>query len=102
MSFVQKLRMHGREPKLKDIVLVDIEDLILPANLLSDEDLSAEAELVTTHNPYKIVACCACCGGTLKFHVAASPEGIRGLEQLLLGSLSFICTGCSKSVRDGR
>ncbi|ADH29820.1 transforming protein E7 [Human papillomavirus 123] len=94
--------MHGSAPQIQDIVLENIEDLILPVNLLSNEDLSEEAELESHYNPYQIVAYCAVCQGRLKFHIAASPEGIRGFEQLLLGSIGFICTGCSRSTRHGR
>lgn len=93
--------MHGTVPDIKDIVLEDVNELILPANLLSDEDLSAEAELDSAHVPFQIVAYCVC-GTKLKFSVAASPEGIRRFEQLLLGELLFLCSGCSKRIRHGR
>lgn len=93
--------MHGTVPDIKDIVLEDVNELILPVNLLSDEDLSAEAELDSAHVPYQIIAYCLC-GSRLKFSVAASPEGIRRFEQLLLGELLLLCTGCSNRFRHGR
>ncbi|ATQ38262.1 E7 [Gammapapillomavirus 7] len=93
--------MHGTVANIKDIILEDINDLILPVNLLSGEDLSAEAELEPAHVPYKIVAYCLC-GARLKFCVAASPEGIRRFQQLLLGELLLLCSGCSKRSRHGR
>ncbi|ANG08952.1 E7 [Human papillomavirus 186] len=94
--------MHGAAPQIQDIVLNNIDDLILPANLLANEDLSEEAELETCHDPYQIVTYCALCQGKLKFHITASREGILGFEQLLLGSISFVCTGCSRTARHGR
>nr|AYA93470.1 MAG: E7 protein [Human papillomavirus] len=94
--------MHGSVAQIQDIILEDIEQLILPANLLSNEDLSEEAELESPHSPYQIVTYCGGCERTLKFRITASPEGIRGFEQLLLGDISFFCTGCSKSFRNGR
>ncbi|ATQ38234.1 E7 [Gammapapillomavirus 7] len=94
--------MHGPASQIQDIILQDIEQLILPANLLSNEDLSEEAELESPHSPYQIVAYCCGCERILKFHITASPEGIRGFEQLLLGEISFLCTGCSKAFRNGR
>lgn len=94
--------MHGEVVNLQDIVLEDVNDLILPANLLSNEDLSAEAEQESDHSPYRVVVHCSLCDCKLKFTVAANPDGIRGFQQLLLGSLSFLCTGCSKGYRYGR
>nr|AQM73656.1 E7 [Human papillomavirus]AYA94226.1 MAG: E7 protein [Human papillomavirus] len=94
--------MHGEVANLQDIVLEDVNDLILPANLLSNEDLSAEAEQESDHSPYRVVVHCSLCDSKLKFTVAASPDGIRGFQQLLLGSLSFLCTGCSRGIRYGR
>lgn len=96
--------MHGNQVDIKDIVLQDVNDLILPVNLLCNEDLSQEAELEPAFSPYKIVVYCFSCGVKLKFYIAASREGIRDFEQLLLGQLGFICTGCSRSrtVQDGR
>lgn len=93
--------MHGDRADIKDIVLENVNDLILPANLLSAEDLSPEAEQELDHSPYKVVVHCFNCKVNLKFTVAASPEGIRGLQQLLLGQLSFLCTGCSRAIRYG-
>ncbi|AEM24622.1 transforming protein [Human papillomavirus 139] len=93
--------MHGEVPDIKDVILENLEDLILPANLLSDEDLSAEAELESAHVLYRIVTYCHC-GTRIKFSVLASPEGIRGLELLLLEEVSFLCTGCSKGLNNGR
>lgn len=94
--------MHGEIANLQDIVLEDVNDLIIPANLLSNEDLSQEAERESDHSPYKVVVHCGCCDSKLKFTVAASPDGIRDLQQLLLGQLSFLCTGCSKAIRYGK
>lgn len=94
--------MHGEAVNIKDIVLENVNDLILPANLLSNEDLSAEAEQELDHSPFKVIVHCYNCETKLKFTVAASPDGIRGFQQLLLGQLSFFCTGCSRAIRYGR
>ncbi|AEQ98806.1 E7 [Human papillomavirus 155] len=94
--------MHGEAVNIRDIVLEDVNELILPANLLSDEDLSQEAEQESDHSPYEVVVHCNNCQVKLKFAVEASPEGIRGFQQLLLGPLSFLCTGCSRAIRNGR
>lgn len=93
--------MHGAVANIQDIVLQDVNDLILPANLLSNEDLSPEAEQETDHSPFKVIVHCSTCECRLKFTVTASPDGIRGFQQLLLGQLSFLCTGCSKNYRYG-
>ena len=91
--------MHGPKATIPDIVL---EDLVLPSNLLSNEDLSLEAELEDQTSPYSIVTYCDGCPKRLRISVVATREAIQDLERLLFGSLRFVCATCSRSLRDGR
>lgn len=89
--------MIGPEIEVGDIEL-QLEQLVMPANLLSDEVLSPdeveEEELPV--EPYRIDSRCKVCNSAVRLFVAASHQGIRELQQLLFADLYFICTPCAK------
>lgn len=100
--------MRGERPTLKDIVLepageAPAEELVLPANLLSDESLSPddipEEELKAL---YKIDGECGTCRSRIRLVVGATTEGIRGLQHLLISEVDLICVTCAKEFRHGR
>lgn len=100
--------MRGERPSLKDIVLepqdeAPAEELVLQANLLSDESLSPddvlEEELKVL---YKIDGECGTCRSRIRLVVGATEEGIRGLQHLLLAEVDLICVSCAKEFRHGR
>ncbi|ADH29806.1 transforming protein E7 [Human papillomavirus 121] len=90
--------MIGPESKVGDIEL-QLEELVMPADLLSDEVLSPDEdeEEELDEQPYRIDSVCRVCKTSIRFYVSASDQGIRGLQQLLLSQLSFICTRCTRT-----
>ncbi|ATQ38201.1 E7 [Gammapapillomavirus sp.] len=96
--------MRGNRATIKDIEL-ELSELVMPANLLSNESLSPddtpEEEQVS---PFKVDSLCEHCNNCIRICVIATTGGIRLLEQLLLASqLSFLCPGCARTtVRHGR
>ncbi|ANG08982.1 E7 [Human papillomavirus 191] len=89
--------MIGPENKVGDIEL-QLDELVMPANLLSDEVLSPnEDEEEVEFVPYRVDSSCSVCKALIRFHVTASDQGIRGLQQLLLSELSFVCLTCSRA-----
>lgn len=94
--------MIGDAPTIKDITL-DLEQLILPANLLCNETLPTEAELEDpVQDPYRVITNCDRCFARLRLFVVASESGIRTLQRLLFGDLRILCPRCSSSLQDGR
>lgn len=89
--------MIGPENKVGDIEL-QLDELVMPANLLSDEVLSPNEDVEEELVPYRIESTCSVCKSLVRFHVTASDEGIRGLQQLLLSDLSFVCLTCSRAI----
>ncbi|ADQ85951.1 E7 [Human papillomavirus 130] len=89
--------MIGPDIQVGDIEL-QLEELVMPANLLSDEVLSPDEdeEEELQIQPYKIDSRCKVCNSSVRLFVAASDQGIRRLQQLLFADLSFICTPCSR------
>ncbi|ATQ38208.1 E7 [Gammapapillomavirus 5] len=90
--------MRGAEPTLGDIEL-NLHDLVIPANLLSDEvlqDENIEEELY----PYHIDTCCAQCQTGVRLTIYAVEFGLRLLESLLLDEKLFLCCpGCARQTR---
>lgn len=95
--------MRGNEPAVRDLNIV-LEDLVLPANLLSNENLDSDEDEVEEESqcPYKIDTCCSNCQVALRLFVTATSEGIRTFEQLLLSAVTIICPKCAKERRHGR
>nr|AYA94101.1 MAG: E7 protein [Human papillomavirus] len=95
--------MIGEVATLKDIEL-NLESLVLPANLLCDEEVNSEEALeVDPSIPYRVETYCNSCEARLKLHVVATAVGIRHLQTLLLGHIALLCPGCSRTIlQDGR
>ncbi|ANA05278.1 early protein E7 [Human papillomavirus 158] len=94
--------MRGAEPTIADIEL-DLNDLVIPSNLLSEEvlqDENSEEELV----PYHIDTCCVQCQTGIRLTIYAVEFALRLLESLLLDEkLLLCCPGCARqSRRNGR
>lgn len=100
--------MRGERPSLRDIVLEPVgqpaaEELVLEANLLSDESLSPDDVLEEEPKVlYKIDGECGTCRSRIRLVVGATGEGIRGLQQLLISEVDLICCTCAKEFRHGR
>ncbi|AHC00345.1 E7 [Human papillomavirus 172] len=97
--------MRGPAPRAGDIEL-ELESLVLPQNLLSNESLSPDTEgqpEEVEQVPYKVDTCCWACGAGVRLCVVASRLSILTFEQLLIGELSLLCPPCSKIYcRNGR
>lgn len=91
--------MIGKSPTVEDVEL-ELEPLVLPANLLSNESLSLddvpEEEQVS---PFQIDTYCHSCEARVRICVLSKPGAIRTLELFLLSAdLSFVCTRCSRDL----
>lgn len=86
--------MQGSAPTINDIEL-DLHETVCPVALECSEILSLD-EASPEVDPYKICGACYVCGAKLRLFAVATPEGIRGLQHLLLESLSLLCTNCGK------
>lgn len=95
--------MQGKKPTIADIEL-DLEELIMPADLLSNESLSPDDEQQEEQvTPYQVDSWCPNCHQGVRVCVLASAECIRRLEVLLVSGLFFVCPGCSRVIfRNGR
>ena len=88
------LMMRGNNPTIKDIEL-NLHDLVLPANLLTDESLSPDDFPEEEQQlPFKIDCSCGTCGAGVRLVVLATQIGISTLQQLLTSDLSVICPRC--------
>lgn len=95
--------MRGNAPTIRDIEL-EPQELILNANLLSDESLSPDD--IPEEEPkiaYKVDSSCCTCSASVRLVVSATNQGIKHLEYLLLGDVDIICARCvrSNSSRNG-
>ncbi|ACT76413.1 E7 protein [Human papillomavirus 116] len=96
--------MKGDRVTIKDVEL-HLEELVIPANLLSDESLSLdETPEEEQLSPYRVDSLCTRCNKCIRISVVCTTGAIYTLEQLLLSTeLSFLCAGCSRTtVRNGR
>lgn len=97
--------MRGNSPSIEDINL-ELEPLILPANLLSNESLSSDEELEVERDisPFQIDSYCYSCQRRVRVCVVAQSGAIQSLELHLLSSnLSFLCASCSRGfLQNGR
>lgn len=86
----------GKEATLKDVLLelTDIEIDLQCHEKLDDEPEEAEVGLL--EEPYKIVTVCYQCNRDIRLCVVASTPGIRGLQELLFGSVTLVCPLCAK------
>lgn len=95
--------MQGKRPTIKDIDL-DLNELIMPENLLSNESLSTDEEQEEEQlTPFKVDSWCPNCHQAIRVCVLATAAAIRRFEVLLVTDLSFVCPGCSRHIfRNGR
>ncbi|AUB51255.1 E7 protein [Human papillomavirus type 212] len=97
--------MRGQEPTIRDINL-NLEELVLPANLLSDEDEPPVDDVSVAEEErqlFRVDTSCANCETGIRVIVYSTNSGVRRLFDLLLEDLSFVCPGCARSsVRHGR
>ncbi|AWK28201.1 E7 protein [Human papillomavirus type 220] len=97
--------MIGNKPTIGDVEL-DLQDLVLPVNLLSDEgdeSLSPDADPEEEHLPYRVDTKCVSCQRAVRIVVYATVVGIEQLQDLLQEAIGIICPGCSRTTfRHGR
>lgn len=89
--------MRGNAPTIRDIVL-EPQELVLPVNLLADESLSLDD--IPEEEPktaYKVDSSCCTCSASVRLVVAATSQGIKNLERLLLGDVDIICARCVRN-----
>lgn len=90
--------MRGNEPTLRDIDL-DLEELVLPNNLLSDESLSPDADPEEEEQQaFKVDTCCGNCNTGVRLCIFATSAAVRTLHSLLIAELSILCPGCSRGL----
>lgn len=90
--------MRGPDINNGDINL-ELESLVLPENLLSNESLSPDTEgqpEEVEQVPYRVDTCCTGCGAGVRLCVLASRLAILTLEQLLTAELNLLCPSCSR------
>ena len=95
--------MQGRKPTIADIEL-ELEELIMPADLLSNESLSPDDEQQEEQvTPFRVDSWCPTCHQGVRVCVLATADCLRRLEVLLVSGLFFVCPGCSRlTFRNGR
>lgn len=97
--------MIGPALRSGDIEL-DLEALVLPENLLSNESLSPDTEgqaEEVEQAPYTIDSTCQSCGARVRICVVATRRAILCLQELLTEELLLLCPSCARSaVRHGR
>lgn len=90
--------MRGERPTINDIEL-DLEALVLPDNLLSNESLSPDIEGEEEEQaPYRVDTCCKSCGTGVRLCVFSTQAAIRLLQHLLASELSLFCPGCARNL----
>lgn len=81
---------------LRDIVLGELPDAV---SLHCDEILQDEEEEQQVHGQiseelYEVSICCGLCDEPIKFVCCATISAVRALQELLFGSLKFVCCRC--------
>nr|AYA94860.1 MAG: E7 protein [Human papillomavirus] len=87
--------MRGSSPTIRDIDL-DLRELVLPSNLLSNESLSPDDWEEEQRQTYSVDTCCDTCHSCVRIIVSASTTGIIRLQQLLVSDLAIVCSRCSR------
>nr|AYA93872.1 MAG: E7 protein [Human papillomavirus] len=87
--------MIGERPTLRDIN-IDLEELVIPDNLLCSESLSPDSEPEEERDLYSIDTCCYLCHCRIRVVVFATGSAITLVQQLLFAQLSFLCPRCSR------
>lgn len=88
--------MRGNTSTIRDIDL-HLEELVLPANLLSTESLSPDDELEEEQRQtFSVDTCCDHCNRRVRLVVSATSTGIIRFQQLLVSELSIVCPRCCR------
>lgn len=90
--------MRSNKPTIPDINL-ELHDLVLPANLLTNESLSPddvpeEEQLL----PYRVDTSCDTCRAGVRLVVVTSVQSIQLLQQLLATDLNLLCPRCYRGL----
>ncbi|CDI44918.1 E7 protein [Human papillomavirus 184] len=95
--------MIGPSHSIDDIEL-DLHDLVLPANLISEESLSPDSDPEEEEQlPFRVETSCKSCGTGVRFSVCATQAAIRTLQVLLQQELSLLCLRCARNIlQNGR
>lgn len=89
--------MIGKQPTLKDVEL-NLEELVLPVNLLSDEGVPSDDDVTEEEQRlYRVDTSCAHCEAGVRLVVYSSEPGIHRLYQLLLDDIGIVCPGCARN-----
>nr|AYA94749.1 MAG: E7 protein [Human papillomavirus] len=87
--------MIGEKPTIPGIDL-ELEQLVLPDNLLCNESLSPDSEPEEEQDLYRVDTCCNHCNCRIRVVVVATGSAIALFQQLLFAQLSFLCPRCSR------
>lgn len=95
--------MIGNQPTAESLA-INLEELILPENLLAEESLSPDVDPEEEERqPFWVDTCCGTCNASVRLSILATQSAVCLLRVLLQGELSFVCIRCSKDrLRHGR
>lgn len=94
--------MIGAQPTIQDVEL-NLEDLVLPENLIAEESLSPDADPEEEERQLFLVdTYCGTCKTSVRVCISATSTAVCTFQFLLQNQLSFVCTRCSKGRRNGR
>nr|AYA93437.1 MAG: E7 protein [Human papillomavirus] len=96
--------MIGEVVNIREIEL-NLESLVLPENLLSNESLSpdSEGQEEVEQEAFRIDSSCKSCGAGVRLFVFATRRAISSLQLLLNSELNLLCPTCGRLYfRDGR
>nr|QAB13942.1 MAG: E7 protein [Human papillomavirus] len=87
--------MRGTHATIPDVIL---DTLVLPANLLSNEESLSLDEEPEEEQFYRVDTFCHSCEARLRVCVVASTSGIHTLQILLIRELRLLCPSCSRNL----
>lgn len=95
--------MIGNNANVQNLA-IELDDLILPQNLLAEESLSPDAEPEEEErHPFWVDTSCGTCSAGVRICIFATSAAVQTLQLLLQRELAIVCTGCSKGrLRHGR
>lgn len=95
--------MIGNQPS-KECFNINLEDLVLPQNLIAEESLSPDVDPEEEERqPFSVDTFCGTCNASVRLCITATSSAVCLLRVLLQGELAIICVGCSKGrLRNGR
>lgn len=102
---MQKLcsKMIGNQPS-KESLNINLEDLVLPQNLVAEESLSPDVDPEEEERqPFSVDTFCGTCNASVRLCITATSSAVCLLRVLLQGELAIVCVACSKGrLRHGR